>query len=196
VSQKTVRRGRTAARVAAVVLVLGAVAWVDGRLPTEERQLRPFTASGSTSEVVTGRAFSATVTGVAGSRTLTAADTSHVSDGVWLDISIRAAARERPATISWAAVRDRDGALYPVTGRVIQPLIGTTSLEPGIPLLGHVYVEVPAARLAGSSIQLSTDAYDRRLDSVVQIDLGLDAAAARRFTDGGDLTLTPTRATG
>lgn len=194
-STTTVRGARIAARVVAVVLVLGAVAWVDGRLPTEEQQLRPFTTTGSTGDVVTGRRFSAAVADVTGSRKLTAAGTVHASDGVWLDITVRAAALERPATITWAAVRDREGAIYPVTGRIIQPLIAT-SLQPGIPLLGHVYVEVPAARLAGSSIELSTEAYDRRLDSVVRIDLGLDAAAARRFTDAGALDLTPTRVVG
>jgi hypothetical protein len=196
VSGRTGGAGRTAVRIVAVVLVLGAVAWVDGRLPTREQELRPFVATGSVSEVVTGRRFSATVTGVAGSATLTGAGTVHTSDGVWLDITVRLEAGERPATIRWAVVRDRAGSIYPATSRIIQPLVATSTLEPGIPLIGHVYVEVPAARVAGSSIQLSTEAYDRRLDSVLRIDLGLDAAAARGFTDAGGLTLVPTRVVG
>lgn len=189
------RTGRVVARVLAVLLVLGAVAWVDGRLPTEETQLRPFVTEGAASEVVEGRAFRAVVNQVVGGRTLTGTGAAHASDGVWLDITVRTEAISRPATISWAAIRGRDGAIYPATQLIIQPLV-SGSIEPGIPLLGHVYVEVPAADLAGSSLQLSTEAYDRRLDSVLQIDLGLDAAAARRFTGTADVALTRTRVVG
>ncbi|MFK3648235.1 hypothetical protein ACI2IY_07310 [Lysobacter enzymogenes] len=107
------------------------------------------------------------------------------SAGVWLSVLAKVEATQRPGYLS-AQIRTRDGLVYVASNPERPKLPGFTlsqrELAPGLPESGAWFFELPPDRLEGAHLQL----YWGSLlpvggDSLVDVDLKLDKAAARKL---------------
>lgn len=60
-------------------------------------------------------------------------------------------------------------------------------LDPGQPVRGAYFFELPPAQLPGAYLQLFSGAHPPKLDAVVDVDLGIGEAAVARAVDELDL---------
>lgn len=118
-------------------------------------------------------------------------DFSHPEDrtlrsaGVWLSVLAKVEALERPGYLT-AQIRTRDGLVYVASNKDRPKLTGFNlserELAPGLPESGAWFFELPPDRIEGAHLQL----YWGNLlptggDSLVDVDLGLDKAPARKL---------------
>ncbi|KRC34666.1 MULTISPECIES: hypothetical protein [unclassified Lysobacter] len=107
------------------------------------------------------------------------------SPGVWLSVLAKVEALQRPGYLS-AQIRTRDGLVYVASNKERPKLDGFNlserELAPGLPESGAWFFELPPDQLEGAHLQL----YWGSLlpvggDSLVDVDLRLDKAAARKL---------------
>ena len=107
------------------------------------------------------------------------------SPGVWLSVLAKVEALQRPGYLT-AQIRTRDGLVYVASNKERPKLKGFNlserELAPGLAESGAWFFELPPDRLEGAHLQL----YWGSLlpvggDSLVDVDLGLDKAAARKL---------------
>lgn len=106
--------------------------------------------------------------------------------GIWLSVVADVEALRVPGLVG-ARIRTRDGLLY--QGNQDRPatavnFIGKT-LDPGLPVTGAWFFELPPGQVEGARLQLFWGPYDGLggIDHLVDIDLGLDATRTRQLLD-------------
>lgn len=158
--------------------------------PNYDARVGPVIERGKPGEFVHGRRFAARVDAVATASRLRCArqgDTPEQRDssGIWLIVQASAMAAHEPTLIGSAAVMTRDGRRYDSSGRLYTApgQLTTRELQPGVASQGLLIFELPADAVAGASLVLAANRLDR-LDSELQIALGLDSAPTpREFYD-------------
>ena len=178
--------------VLAVPLVLIAIVWLRRAEPGYEARIAPIPVHGRVGERIQARSFSVRVkrAKLAGAyRTAPGApdDTPPVvrPNGVWMSALVDVEGTREPVAIS-ARLRTRDGLLY-LASPTTRPDIGGMGLQarriaPGLRVTGAYFFDVPRDRLEGAHLQFYADAVGGippGLDHLVDVDLGLDAAAVR-----------------
>lgn len=141
---------------------------------------------------VEGRNFAVDVTGFKAAHAyLLKGDYSHPEDyllrtpGVWLSVVAKVEARDQSGYVS-AQLLTRDGLTYVASSQDRPKLKGLNLRErvvvPGLPESGAWFFEVPADRLQGAHLQFYWgNGLPRGGDSLVDVDLGIDAARARKL---------------
>lgn len=158
--------------------------------PNYDARTGPIIERGKPGEFVRGRRFAARVDAVVTAshlRFTRAGDAVEQRDssGTWLIVQASAMAAREPSLIGSAAILTRDGRRYDSSGRLYAapPQLTTRELQPGVASQGLLIFELPADAVAGASLVLAATRLDR-LDSELQIALGLDTAPApREFYD-------------
>lgn len=107
------------------------------------------------------------------------------SPGVWLSVLAKVEATQRPGYLS-AQIRTRDGLVYAASNPNRPKLPGLNlserALAPGLPESGAWFFELPPDRLEGAHLQLYWgNGLPTGGDSLVDVDLKLDRAAARKL---------------
>ncbi|WP_064747124.1 hypothetical protein ABU614_07340 [Lysobacter firmicutimachus] len=105
--------------------------------------------------------------------------------GVWLSVVGQAEALQQPGYVT-AQLRTRDGLVYVASSRDRPKLDGINlrdrALAPGLPEEGAWFFEVPPDRLQGAHLQFFWGSLlPHGGDSLVDVDLGIDAAQARKL---------------
>lgn len=154
-----------------------------------EQQLAPVIVPAATGERIVTREFAATVAGFALARRYRVVDPdAYPADekervlktpGVWMSVPVTIEMLHRPGFVG-ARLRTRDGLLYGANGTQRPKLRGINRsgevLDPGLPVDATYFFEVPPERLPGAHLQLFPGSLPPKLDAVVDIDLGVDAA--------------------
>ncbi|MEO7432999.1 MAG: hypothetical protein ABIR62_13450 [Dokdonella sp.] len=177
--------------VAAAIATIGAL--VNLRMNYDSK-LAPFLVSGRIGEAVVARAFVVTVGTVELAAATSAQDDpeeitlkSLSSAGVWVVVHLRLDARLAPISLLTANLQTSDGYAYAAAGPRVQgagnlaysrKLLNLKTTQPGLANDGLLLFEVPRARLAGLHLQVSQASGGAKLDSLADIDLGIDAAKA------------------
>lgn len=176
------------------LLVLAAVGVIvllrQGQLDLEERSA-PFQQRASGLDRVAGRNFAIDVKGfkVAGAY-LVAGDYGDPqprrlsTPGVWLSLVATVEALQQPGLIG-ARLRTRDGRLY-AAAPFSRPYVKDVNLDartvaPGLPETGAWFFELPPDKLQGAHLQVFWGSRPQGMDSLVDIDLGIDAVRAREL---------------
>lgn len=185
------RRGESLpARLGVGVLVLGALAvggLVNSRAPDTDHRERPFVTTGVVGKAVDARAFDVTVLSVRGTMKLAQSGKWHDTGGVWVLVRVRLAARDEPATVGYAAVRDAADRTYLATVRITQPLVARP-LQPGIPVEGEIAFEVPPKVGPTLAIRLAAPLLDQRMDAVAEIPLKIKSSMVDQWLKETDVT--------
>jgi hypothetical protein len=168
--------------------------------PDYDARVAPLLVHGHGLDRVEGRNFAIDVKGfkVAGAY-LVAGDFSHPqprqlkSSGVWLSVVGTLEALEKPGIIS-ARLQTRDGLFYDTSGSGRPKLDGVNLTDrfvaPGLPESGAYFFELPPDKLQGAHLQVYWGNLTPGLmDSLVDIDLGIDAARARALLDEAEPVL-------
>ena len=107
------------------------------------------------------------------------------SPGVWLSVLAKVEALERPGYLT-AQIRTRDGLVYVASNKERPNLRGFNlserELAPGLPEEGAWFFELPPDQIEGAHLQLFWGlVLPTGGDSLVDVDLGLDKAAASKL---------------
>jgi hypothetical protein len=180
--------------VLAVPLVLIAIVWLRRAEPDYEARIAPIPVHGRVGERIQARSFSVLVkrAKLAGAyrtaqRALDDAPPLVRPNGIWMSALVEVEGAREPVAIS-ARLRTRDGLLY-MASPITRPDIGGMGLQarriaPGLRVTGAYFFDVPRDRLQGAHLQFYADAVGGippGLDHLVDVDLGLDAAAVRKL---------------
>ncbi|UHQ23270.1 hypothetical protein LVB77_00720 [Lysobacter sp. 5GHs7-4] len=107
------------------------------------------------------------------------------SPGVWLSVLAKVEALQRPGYLT-AQLRTRDGVVYVASSKERPNLRGFNlserELAPGLPEEGAWFFELPPEQIEGAHLQLYWGlTLPAGGDSLVDVDLGLDKATARKL---------------
>jgi hypothetical protein len=163
------RRGATWAVGAALV----AAAWgVAAITPPDGAEESPFVVSAEVGERATGRNIAVTVHDVTRSESVRSGDWS--ADGNWIvvDLDAEAVVSEFGALLELATL-EVNGRTFGASERPDSLL--RAPLAVGVPVSGSLAFELPADVDGGAAVLSLGETADPRLDSVVEIDLVLDA---------------------
>lgn len=173
-----------------VLLALALIVLLRKGQPSYDEKVAPLLTRGQGLERVQARNFAADVKGfaVAGAYRVDG-DFSHPqprllkTPGVWLSVVTTLEALEKTGTVS-AYLHTRDGLLYAASDDDRPRLPGANLADrfvaPGLPETGAYFFELPPERLQGARLQLYWGSLTPGLmDSLVEIDLGIDPARAR-----------------
>jgi hypothetical protein len=155
---------------ALVIAALAVGGLISSRTPDVDHRERPFVSSGTIGKRVDARAFDVTVLGVRGTMKLARSGVWHDTGGVWVLVRVRLVARDEPASVGYAAVRDSQDRTYLATNRITQPLQGR-SLQPRVPVEGELAFEVPAKVAPTLSVRLAGPPLDQRMDAMAEVPL-------------------------
>ncbi len=178
--------------VFAVPLVLAAIVWLRKAEPDYEARIAPIPVHGRVGERIQARSFSVLVkrAKLAGAYRTAPGATDDAPPvvrphGIWMSALVEVEGRSEPVAIS-ARLRTRDGLLY-LASSTERPDIGGMGLQarriaPGLRVTGAYFFDVPRDRLVGAHLQFyahGVGGIPPGLDHIVDVDLGLDAAAVR-----------------
>ncbi|MPZ95441.1 MAG: hypothetical protein GEU96_11185 [Propionibacteriales bacterium] len=180
---------RQAGTAALVLAALGAGRAVTTMFPADDSVSEPFLRPTDVGETVELRYADITAAEVDGSTRISNAGTGLQTTEVFLVIPVMIEATGEPATISYAAVRDRDGTTYVANGSRSQFSPGLA--QPGLPRYVTVTVELPVDAVAGAHLRVALNA-DSRRDDMADIDLGLTNADATRWAERTEVLTVPT----
>lgn len=184
------RTGRLRWRDAVLVLLaLALIVVLRKAEPSYDEKLAPIVVHGSSDlERVEARNFAVDVRGFKLARAYLVAGPYHdpqprrvSTSGVWLSLVAEVEAMQTPGYVS-AFVRTRDGLKYRAGDRPQHPInLGRRQLAPVLPEHGAWFVELPPDALEGAHLEVFWGASGSpgRVDHLVDIDLGIDAARAR-----------------
>jgi hypothetical protein len=108
---------------------------------------------------------------------------------VWATV----AATREAVLVQGTRLRTADGTEYQASTSILYTL-EKTPLQPGIPMYGPMFFEIPKARLAGTWLAVRQHSGDANaldtLGPAVDVDLGLSAASAARLVAAAPPSLT------
>jgi hypothetical protein len=182
-----------------VLLALAMIVLLRKGQPDYDERVAPLPVHGRGLDRVEGRNFAIDVKGfrVAGAY-LVEGDFRHPeprqlkTPGVWLSVVATTEALQKTGIVS-ARLRTRDGLYYSASGD--RPKIDGVNLAerfvaPGLPESGAYFFELPPDRLAGAHLESYWGSLTPGLmDSLVDVDLGIDAARARALLDEAEPVL-------
>ncbi len=198
---------RRAASIALALALASAAVALQGAKWSYSRAYGPFVKNGRIGRTVTEPRFTIRVERVETAATIAVPATSYrkaqtiPATGVFLSVVATVEARHRPVLVADARLHTRYGDYFPtdkfggglgLTQPVVTPL-GYQRVEPGMPRLGAYVFDVPRDALAHARFYVSDrDVVDApfgfyredplRFSDEVHVDLGIDAADARRLT--------------
>lgn len=184
------RAGRLRWRDVALVLVaLALIVVLRKAEPSYEEKLAPIVVRGSAKlERVEARNFAVDVRGFKLARAYLVAGPYHdpqplrvSTSGVWLSLVAEVEALQTPGHVS-AFVRTREGMKYRAGDRPQHAInLSRRQLAPALPEHGAWFVELPPDALEGAHLEVLWGPLGSpgRVDHLVDIDLGIDAARAR-----------------
>lgn len=179
--------------VAATIAVLAAIVLLDKAKPGFEDKTQPILVPGRIGDRIVARNFAVTVKRVKLARAYRIApkfsgDAPRIvrADGVWMSALTEAEALSAPGVVT-ASLRTREGLYYDASPWD-RPDLGMFNLNgreltTALPGTGGYFFDVDPARLEGAHLQfrwggpVQVNPHDHAID----IDLGLDAAAARKL---------------
>lgn len=174
----------------AVPLVLAAIVYLRKAEPDYETRIAPIPVHGRVGERIQARSFSVLVkrAKLAGAYQLAPGPSDSAPrvvrpHGIWMSALVEVESLSEPNAIV-ARLRTRDGLLY-IASPSSRPDIGAMGLQarriaPGLKVTGAYFFDVPRERLQGAHLEFYTGAVGSipsGLDHIVDVDLGLDAAA-------------------
>lgn len=180
--------------VVATLLVLGAIVFLRKAEPDYEARIAPITVPGKVGERITSRSFTVLVkrAKLAGAYRLAPGALDNAPrvvrpHGIWMSALAEVEGLQEPVSIS-ARLRTRDGLLY-VASPTSRPDIGGMGLQarrisPGLRVTGAWFFDVPRDRLEGAHLQFyagGMGGIPTGMDHLVDVDLGLDAAAVKKL---------------
>ncbi len=176
--------------VLATVLVLGVIVALRKAEPGYSDKLAPILVSGGKQQPLEGRNFRVTVAGFGVARAYTVPGDALspnprtvATRGVWLSVVGDIDALAATGVVG-ARIRTHDGLVYPASS-ADRPRLPTVNLDdrivaPGLRESGAFFFELPPDRLAGAHVQFYWGSLTPgTMDSLVDVDLGLDAARAK-----------------
>lgn len=175
--------------VALVLVALALIVVLRKAEPSYEEKLAPIVVHGSAKlERVEARNFAVDVRGFKLARAYLVAGPYHdpkprrvSTSGVWLSLVAEVEALQKPGSVS-AFVRTRDGLKYRAGDRPQHDInLARRMLAPALPEHGAWFVELPPDALEGAHLEVLWGPLGSpgRVDHLVDIDLGIDAARAR-----------------
>lgn len=178
----------------ATPVVLAAIVFLRKAEPDYETRIAPIPVAGSVGKSIQTRSFAVLVKRVklAGAYKLAPAPMETEPrtvrpHGIWMSALVEVEGMNEPVSIN-ARLRTRDGLLYKASP-FTRPDIGGMGLEarriaPGFKVPGAFFFDVPRDRLEGAHLEFYSGAIGgipTALDHVVDVDLGLDAAAVEKM---------------
>lgn len=176
--------------IALALLALAAIVALRKAEPSYTEKLAPIVLHGSAElERIQARNFSVDVRGFKAAHAYLVAGPFHdpqprrvSTSGVWLSVVAEVEALQTPGMVE-AFVRTRDGWKYRASRDRPKHAInlGTRILAPALPEHGAWFVELPPDALEGAHLEVFWGASGSpgRVDHLVDIDLGIDAARAK-----------------
>jgi hypothetical protein len=188
----------------ASLLVLAAIVGLRKAEPSFSDKLAPFVLDGRMEQRVEARNFAVRVKRVKLAEAYLTqgglfedAPRQVDSDGIWMSALVEAEPLQEPGYIS-AWLRTRDGRDYPSAPedrpRVPGTNFGRQELATGLLATGAYFFDVPPDRLEGAHLRFFWGlSHPGDMDHLIDIDLGIDAAALRRMRSEATpvLDLTP-----
>ena len=167
------------------------IVWLRGHMPDLTAKSQPYPHVGQRGEKVGARNFSVEVKTTSPKTARAYLLAGRGSDagpfrlgtsGLWVSAVVTVEALQEPGIVG-ARLRTRDGRFYPSAKSDRPALPGTNLadviLSPGLPRTGAYFFEVPADALEGLHMELFWNPHaPQPWDSVIDIDLGIDAARA------------------
>lgn len=178
--------------VVATVLVLAAIVWLRRSEPGFDDKLAPFVLEGRMQQRVEARDFAVAAKRIKLARAYLTAPPLFASepvrvaaDGVWLSVLVDVEPLREPGYVS-AWLHARDGRTFlaaPGDRPQVRGLnFGGQSLATGLVASGAYFFDVPPEALEGATLRFFWgSAQPPDMDHVIDIDLGLDAAAAAKL---------------
>lgn len=179
----------------AAVAVVCAIVWLRRHEPSYAQRVAPVRVPGTLGARVEARNFAVAVpeTGLYAAQTLGAPHAWSSSGkrvrlrtpGIWLSVPAQVESLREPGMVS-AQLRTRDGLVYQSSDSD-RPKVDTLNLDsrfvaPGLPERGRWFFELPPDRLEGLRLQVYWGGLTPGSnDALVDIDLRIDAARARRL---------------
>lgn len=180
--------------VLATIAVLATIVALRKAEPSYEDKIAPIPVHGRVGERIVARNFAVTLKRAKLARAYQVAPkppgrTPRIvrPDGIWMSALVEVEALAEPGAIN-AQLRTRDGLFY-VASPSERPDIGGSNLRgrmlaTGLPGTGGYFFDVAPDRLEGAHLQFfwnGLGGMPEGLDHIVDIDLGLDAAATRKL---------------
>lgn len=166
--------GQVAYGLVAVVVLLGTIS-VGMGLKTYADDVdaaqRPFVVEANAGQLARGRTFFATALEVRGAGVIRDSGLEHPTNGVWIIVKVRVAARDEPVNVGYAAVRDSAGRVYLASNRIDQPLVRGRIVQPNLPVVGEIAFEVPREAAGSLWVELAEKSMDQRMDSLLRLRL-------------------------
>ncbi len=172
----------------AVLIVLSAAALLamHRTTPGFDEKTAAFPVKGSLGETVNGRSFSLRLDRVDLATSLTAPvllgpPKTYTTSGVWVIVHGAITSNVQPMLLRYAGLRTRDGLIYTAVDDRFHSrwLLTQDENYAGISRRGILVFEVPPDRLAGAVLLAGERSFRVRLDSRLEIALGLDESAVR-----------------
>lgn len=189
----TVKWNRVAVHTTWIVLTAIAIVILKRGEPNFEEKLGPVPVRGVVGERMTGRNFAVKAGSIKAahiylisSSIIDGAPPAQLNtSGIWLSVAMETEALTEQGYIS-AQLRDRDGRIFPAEQnyRLRMPDVNLDDRlhSVGLPETGTYFFEVPPQHLAGLHLQVFWGALTpSMMDSLVDIDLDIDAARARQL---------------
>lgn len=189
----------------AIILVIAAVLiyWLQNHIPSPEERSAPVMHHGQIGKIVSGRGFMVKIPAdepILSSRLLEMPDSllgtapkQIKTTGIWLAVPVELeTATETMPIVGY--IRTRSGKKYGaipfdgtesgsfsgngVSGTFHQRNVGKKTITPGFAEKGYLYFEVPKDELEGMRAYFYLGPIEMPLDSLIVIDLGIDAKKA------------------
>ncbi|TMR88389.1 hypothetical protein [Nonomuraea basaltis] len=177
--------GAKALSLAAGLLLVGGAMGVQTLHMSEGEFSNPLTYAGDKGEAVDARRFTVRVDSVTSAKSIQSNTKTIGTDNLFLIVSASAKSSLKPYHLAQPVLLTADGKEFDATDRVDNSVTLTnTWVQPDIWVSGRFFFEVPPSALSGASVVfgLPRPIIQEGFPPEVEIDLGLDEAAARKLT--------------
>ena len=141
--------------------------------------MRPFVTSAAAGQTAGLRSGDVAITDVVGAPRLANVGQEMVSPGLFVRVTYRYTARERPSELTSTSVEAANGWTY-AAGLGDRTPLSCAPAAPGMPVICSFVVEMPPDRLVGARARFAAEE-DAAYDSVGLLDLGITAEQVRSW---------------
>ncbi|MFC5822617.1 hypothetical protein [Nonomuraea insulae] len=188
-SRRAGRRRSTGSRLLSVVVglvLLGGAVWLQTLRLGEGGLNSPLTYTGVKGEEVDARRFTLKLDSFSTARSIQNYTTTIGTDNLFLIVNATAKSSLKPYHLGPPVLLTEDGKRFDATDRVDNAVVmSNVWVQPDIWVSGRFVFEVPASALPGARVvfRLPPSFLVESYQPEVEIDLGLDEAAARKLAD-------------